>query len=66
MCVTGVMFHPDVDQVHLFIYDQEFYLHFFVHVHNNRINFQKTDGVLATEGQLLVTVCLQVAVPLSH
>ena len=37
-----------------------------VGVHNNRINFWKTDGVLVTGGQLLVMVCLQVAVPLSH
>ena len=37
-----------------------------VHVHNNRINFQKTDGVLATEEQLLFMVHLQIAVPLLH
>ena len=37
-----------------------------VHVHNNRINFMKTDGILEMEGQVLVMVCLQVAVPLSH
>ena len=29
-----------------------------VHVHNNRINFLKTDGVLVMEGQVLVMVHL--------
>ena len=49
------------------IYTMEIFIHcVHVHVHNNSINFQKTDWVLATEGQLLVMVHLQVAVPLLH
>ena len=59
----GVMFYPHVYIYYLLVIHKS---ENGVHVHNNRINFWETDGVLATEGRLLITVHLQVAVPLSH
>ena len=59
----GVMFYLHVYTYYLLVIHKS---ENGVHVHDNMINFQKTDGVLVTEGQLLVTVHLQVAVPLLH
>ena len=59
----GMMIYPHVYKYYLLVIHKS---ENGVHVHNNRINFQKTDGVLVIEGQLLVTVRLQVAAPLSH
>ena len=43
----GVMFHLHVNVYYLLVIHKS---ENGVHVHNNRINFQKTDGVLVTEG----------------
>ena len=56
----GMMIYPHVCKYYLLVIHKS---ENGVHVHNNS---QKTDGVLVIEGQLLVTVHLQVAVPLSH